>query len=187
MEIMELEEAVNQGGNKCPFFPIALSVAEEKAKEDCSENKALPELETAITEVAADSLSVNTEKTKPNRAKEISANSYSLPLLGSELLVYGSRPASAKNEIEENNTTNRSELIEEHYMAVTAPVEAKTEILQVTEAEELMRKMQYAFLLAANTSINNDDLRKMNLWIMQNPAYFLLFERNSLTKDVNYR
>jgi hypothetical protein len=102
--------------------------------------------------------------------------------------VYGAISSNLVNTYEEVMAVKPvvREFKEENYMVSSFP-EMESETMDVPEAEETMQKMQYAALLVRNTEIREDEKRKMNWFIMTNPAIYKFIESKALTRDVNYQ
>ena len=266
---MELEEAINQIGHKYPVFPMALSVVEERIKEELElnlkinpdpliknkDNSVTAKLKTKIAKEDYKKQNISENEKKIVSSIKFKKSFESLSKIKSsdsqenedilseesddesEVKESEDRKLSDKQEVEilSEESDDESEVKEtegrkdrfskvdysfnpdfltpviygalshandylklpektissgspdEDYVTGAIAETIKSEILETPEAEEKMKKMEYAFLLGRRTEINSEDLRVMNLWIMQNSAYFQLFEKNTLTRDVNYR
>ena len=189
---MELEEAINSIGQKYPFFPVALSVVEEKAKEEAELESVkrpkdeLPRDELERKRIEGASVE-NVEKAEDNNS--LSQANYSFNELILAQNTYGSKAVSVINNYDEAKDRKLSSgFDEENYMNPAAAEDIKTALLEISEAKEIKEKMEYAALFGTSTTAaTNTDLRDMNLWIMTHPSEWLLIERDSLTREVNYR
>ena len=189
---MELEDAINSLGQKYPFFPVALSVVEEKAKEEAELESVkrpkdeLPRDELERKRIEGASVE-NVEKAEDNNS--LSQANYSFNELILAQNTYGSKAVSVINNSDEAKDRKLSSgFDEENYMNPAAAEDIKTALLEISEAKEIKEKMEYAALLGTSTTAaTNTDLRDMNLWIMTHPSEWLLIERDSLTREVNYR
>ena len=189
---MELEDAINSLGQKYPFFPVALSVVEEKAKEEAELESVkrpkdeLPRDELERKRIEGASVE-NVEKAEDNNS--LSQANYSFNELILAQNTYGSKAVSVINNSDEAKDRKLSSgFDEENYMNPAAAEDIKTALLEISEAKEIKEKMEYAALFGTSTTAaTNTDLRDMNLWIMTHPSEWLLIERDSLTREVNYR
>src|SRR3989344_2948826 len=189
---MELEDAINSLGQKSPFFPVALSVVEEKAKEEAELESVkrpkdeLPRDELERKRIEGASVE-NVEKAEDNNS--LSQANYSFNELILAQNTYGSKAVSVINNYDEAKDRKLSSgFDEENYMNPAAAEDIKTALLEISEAKEIKEKMEYAALFwTSTTAATNTDLRDMNLWIMTHPSEWLLIERDSLTREVNYR
>ncbi|MBS3139708.1 hypothetical protein J4479_01760 [Candidatus Woesearchaeota archaeon] len=189
---MELEDAINSLGQKYPFFPVALSVVEEKAKEEAELESVkrpkdeLPRDELERKRIEGASVE-NVEKAEDNNS--LSQANYSFNELILAQNTYGSKAVSVINNYDEAKDRKLSSgFDEENYMNPAAAEDIKTALLEISEAKEIKEKMEYAALFGTSTTAaTNTDLRDMNLWIMTHPSEWLLIERDSLTREVNYR
>ena len=189
---MELEDAINSLGQKYPFFPVALSVVEEKAKEEAELESVkrpkdeLPRDELERKRIEGASVE-NVEKAEDNNS--LSQANYSFDELILAQNTYGSKAVSVINNYDEAKDRKLSSgFDEENYMNPAAAEDIKTALLEISEAKEIKEKMEYAALFGTSTTAaTNTDLRDMNLWIMTHPSEWLLIERDSLTREVNYR
>ncbi len=64
--------------------------------------------------------------------------------------------------------------------------DAGSETLTTEEAEEAMEDVCWASMTGNKCEISYVTRRKLNYWIMFNPANFKLFEAQAMTRDVNY-
>ena len=194
---MELEDAINSLGQKYPFFPVALSVVEEKAKEEAELESVkrpkdeLPRDELERKRIEGASVE-NVEKAEDNNS--LSQANYSFNELILAQNTYGSKAVSVINNYDDNHYDEAKDrklssgFDEENYMNPAAAEDIKTALLEISEAKEIKEKMEYAALFGTSTTAaTNTDLRDMNLWIMTHPSEWLLIERDSLTREVNYR
>ena len=187
---MELEQALNETSHNYPFFPVALSVVEEKTKD---ENDLEPKVKgfQHQLEKKVDKRNIKEDDQEVTGSLEPGKVNYSFnELIGTQNLYGAQGVPVISNYTEKTGTSARSEEPEEedHPATVIVGEKESAEMLEPLEAKETMETIQYAFMLGTTTSqVSNEDLRKLNLWIMQNPAYFQLFERTALTRDVNYR
>src|SRR3989344_361924 len=100
---MELEDAINSLGQKYPFFPVALSVVEEKAKEEAE----LESVKRPKDELPRDELEKNSkEVVSAKNAKEnnpLSQANYSFDELIMAQKAYGSKALAVINNYDDNH------------------------------------------------------------------------------------
>ena len=85
-------------------------------------------------------------------------------------------------------TTPPSFTLDDEYWTSTIACDVKSEMISDEEAQRTIVDIQYATIMGSSMEINFEERRKLNLWILFNPALFKLTESlYSVTGNVDYR
>ena len=102
---------------------------------------------------------------------------YGSTIVDYEKLFYGHKPESSSSSPSSQN---------DEYTLKAAVPETASEVLTEEEANDTIKKIEYAALFGTNHDVSPEERRKLSWYIRFNPSYFSIFTANSLTNDVNY-
>ncbi len=87
----------------------------------------------------------------------------------------------------DQKTTPPSFKLDDDYWSTTAVADVQSEMISHEEAQQTIVGIQYAAVLGNSTEINSEERRKLNLWILFNPAQFKMAESMyAVTSNVDY-
>ena len=88
----------------------------------------------------------------------------------------------------DQKTTPASFALDDDYWSTSAVVDVQSEMINDEEAQKTIVDIQYAAVLGNSMEINSEERRRLNLWIMFNPAQFKMAESMyAVTSNVDYR
>ena len=88
----------------------------------------------------------------------------------------------------DRNTTPASFALDGDYWSTTAVSDVESEMISSEEAQQTIVDIQYAAVMGNSMVMNSEERRKLNLWILFNPAQFKMAESMyAVTSNVDYR
>jgi len=88
----------------------------------------------------------------------------------------------------DRKTTPASFALDGDYWSTSAVTDIQSDLIDATEAQEKIIEVQYAAVMGNSTEINSEKLRRLNLYILFNPAEFKMIESlYAVTSNVDYR
>jgi len=170
IEIMDAIEAFHDEPVELPpRVPISTILESVDDEEEAEEKESTPNLEDELDE------------------DEMVSISYSI--LNEELIkqqAYGAHTLDYNKMWYGESDAHSFSSDDEYWTGEITINDVEPELLLPEEAQEVLTKLQYSAIMGTTTTDKQSDKRKIDMWIMFNPALFKLFESTAMTRDVNY-